>query len=389
MKRKWLWIVSGVLGIILATGAYYTLRASRSADYVRANSGAAAPGAAPTSVSPGDATVAHLVGRLHSPSAGARAAAARRLGEMGAKAVSAVPSLVALLADETEVDEYGSVLSDEAAQALGRIGGPGVSALLNALSDRDPDVRSTGVYGLGYALDKRATAPLRAALHDPLDDIRGLAALALGRRNDTTAVRDLLLLLKSDASSEVRMDAAMALGEMKAGPAVEGLIAALRDRDAFVRTYAALALASIHDPRAVPPLIPLLRDKDALVRLAATRSLGSFTADPRVLEPLVPALRDQKTRGMAAAWLAKSQNPRLVPRMIELLKDDDASVREQAAGVLGAKHDRVAIGPLTAALRDKDVRVRLAAATALDKVRGEAPQNPPAERGPASDGRGH
>jgi HEAT repeat protein len=313
--------------------------------------------------------VADLVGKLHSPSAGARAAAARRLGEMGAKAASAVPALVGLLADKTEVDAEGSLLGEVVGQALGRIGGPGVTALLNALSDKDAYVRYVAIQGLAYTRDKRATAPLRTALHDRDQKIRAHAALALGCRNDTTAIGDLLRLLKSDASSMVRTDAAMALGVMKAGPAVEGLIGALKDRDPSVRECAALALASIHDPRAVPPLIPLLQDKDAQVRLAGTRSLGDFTADPRVLEPLISALRDQKTRGMAAEWLAKSQNPLLVPRMIELLKDRDASVREQAAWVLGAKGDRAAIGPLTAALRDKDVRVRAAAAAALDKIR--------------------
>jgi len=312
---------------------------------------------------------ADLVGNLHSPNVTARVAAAERLGEMGEEAVSAVPALVALLGDQTVVDDTGWRMGEEAARTLGKIGGPGVDALLKALSYKEaPFQRSAAVQGLAYSDEQRATAALHAALRDPVDTIRGHAALSLALRGDTAAVSDLLSLLKSDNSSQVRMDAAMALGLIKARPAVNGLIAGLEDQDASVREFSAVALAVIHDPHAVPSLIPLLQDEATNVRLAVAQSLGSFTDDPRVLEPLVSALRDQKTSRMAATSLARSRNPRLVPRMIELLKDPSPSVRERAAWVLGFKHKRAVVKALRAALQDRDVGVRQAAANALDEV---------------------
>ena len=326
------------------------------------------PNADPVPARSADATIEDLIGELRSPDPATRASAAQRLGEMGAAAVSAVPSLIVLLSDQTEADEGFSV-GEWAGLALGKIGGPAVDALLNALSDRDPHLRNAAIQGLGLTDDVRASAPLRAALHDPSDRIRGHAALSLGHRNDTAAMGDLLSLLESDPSSRVRMDAAMALGLMKARPAVDGLIAALRDSDAAVRKYAVHALDSIHDSRAVPPLIALLRDEAIPVRVTAADVLGSFTSDPRVLEPLLSALRDETIAGVAAFYLIRSEDARLVPRMVKLLNDESAAVRKRAAWVLGRRRDLAAVEPLLAALEDSEMRVRATAAASLGQVK--------------------
>lgn len=61
MKRKWLWVVSGMLAIILATGAYYTIWMSRSADYLRANFGSQVLGVAAGDVIPEEGKVIRVV----------------------------------------------------------------------------------------------------------------------------------------------------------------------------------------------------------------------------------------------------------------------------------------------------------------------------------------
>jgi len=247
--------------------------------------------------------VEKLIGDLSSPDVATRASAARRLGEMGPRAASAVPALAALLGDQSEVGD-GDLLGEKAGRALGKVGGPAADALLEAVSSKDPYVRNAAIQGLAFTTDSRATGPLHKALHDAVERVRWSAALSLGYRNDRTAASELVALLRSDRSATVRGAAATTLGVTKTKGSVDGLVAALRDRDASVRESAALGLGSIGDPRGVPPLIALLRDKMPGVRLAATGSLGAFTADPRVLEPLIGALRDEEIGdiGGGEAW---------------------------------------------------------------------------------------
>ena len=72
------------------------------------------------------------------------------------------------------------------------------------------------------------------------------AVIALGESDDPRAVRPLMDLL-SDSDPEIRVCATSALGTLKSGRAVEGLIGRLRDRDeqASTRQQAAASLAAI------------------------------------------------------------------------------------------------------------------------------------------------
>jgi len=74
----------------------------------------------------------------------------------------------------------------------------------------------------------------------------------------------------------VRYNAALALGKI-GKPAVEPLIAALKDKDSRVRYSAAWALGKIGDKRAVEPLIAALKDKDSTVRRDAAWALTKIT----------------------------------------------------------------------------------------------------------------
>ena len=71
-------------------------------------------------------------------------------------------------------------------------------------------------------------------------------------------------------------ESAEALGKI-GRPAVEPLIAALKDRNSDVRRYAAWALGEIGDARVVVPLIGALKDEDPWVREEATGALWLIT----------------------------------------------------------------------------------------------------------------
>jgi HEAT repeat protein len=181
--------------------------------------------------------------------------------------------------------------------------------------------------------------------------------------------------------------------EMKARRDVNGLIRALGyKKDEYVRKAAVYALGEIKDPRAVEPLIAALKDKD--VRKAAAEALDHLGWKPAqdesagwywmakhdwdkcvalgalAVEPLSAALKDKewKVRAAAARALGKIQDPRAVEPLIAALKDTDKDVREAAVYALGEIKDPRAVEPLIAALKDAEWRVRTAADEALVKI---------------------
>ena len=97
---------------------------------------------------------------------------------------------------------------------------------------------------------------------------------------------DLVEMLSSDASAQVRASAAAALGEAEGGEsayrAVDALLGALGDADAGVVAAAVQALEDLHDllpdPRIAAAVTPLARHGDARVRKAA-ESFREWTED--------------------------------------------------------------------------------------------------------------
>jgi HEAT repeat protein len=389
-----------------------------------------------------------------------RTAAARALGDIGAPAVE--PLIAALK------DNGLSGVREAAAEALGKIGDPrAVEPLIAALKDGNSDVRKAAE-ALGKIGDPRAVEPLIAALIHGLSYYREAAAEALvkigapavepliaalkgsGMRKaaealvkiGAPAVEPLIAALK-DGDFDVRKAAAGALGEIgwkpdkgEAGalyliargkwdecvkigaPAVEPLIAALKDGNSDVRKAAAEALGKIGwkpdkseagahyliaqgkwdecvkiGAPAVEPLIAALKDGDSDVRNAAAGALGKIGWKPDkseagahyliaqgkwdecvkigapAVEPLIAALkgRDSDVRPAAGA-LAKIGAPAVEP-LIAALKDPNSDVRKAAAGALGVIGDARAVRPLIAALEGSGMRQ--AAVNALVRLNNE------------------
>jgi HEAT repeat protein len=100
------------------------------------------------------------------------------------------------------------------------------------------------------------------------------------------------------------------------------LIAALKDREAFVRRSAVVALGQIKDAHAVEPLIAALKDENASVRKSAVVALGQIK-DARAVEPLIATLKDEDAdaRGSAAVALGEIKDVRAVNVLLTFLKD--------------------------------------------------------------------
>jgi HEAT repeat protein len=263
----------------------------------------------------GAPAVEPLIASLNDSNGVMRQAAAVALGKLGD--ARAVEPLFAALKDSSKL------VNRAAAEALGQIGDTRAAEPLNAaLKDSDETVRRAAAEALGQIGDARAAEPLNAALKDSNSHVRKAAAGALDKIGwrpgqdesgavywvvkrewdkcieiGTPAVAPLIAALK-DSDGDVREAAAGALdkigwrpGQDESGavywvvkqkwdkcieigaPAVEPLIAALKDSDLWMRQGAAEALGKLGDARAVEPLVATLQDSSKDMRRAAAQSL--------------------------------------------------------------------------------------------------------------------
>jgi HEAT repeat protein len=150
---------------------------------------------------------------------------------------TAVPPLIASLKD----DAVGDGNKFSAKRTLVSIGEPAVEPLITALDDEDLKTRELAVETLGEIKDSRAVEPLVAKLTDP--DIHINASIALGHIG-SPAVKALVNALK-DKNKDMRLNALDALNKLDKTKATltgqttsEPLIALLKDNEPDVRKKA-------------------------------------------------------------------------------------------------------------------------------------------------------
>lgn len=150
---------------------------------------------------------------------------------------------------------------------------------------------------LGFTpLPRTLEAALRDAEHTRVD-VR-LAALSdlkrHARKGEASARATLLRRLAADPEPQVRAGAALALADIDAREALEGLVAATSDSDAAVRQMALLGVGELADPEHQAACTAALRglvDRLAAVRYQAVVALARLRGEG-ALESLLVGTRD-------------------------------------------------------------------------------------------------
>jgi HEAT repeat protein len=322
-----------------------------------------------------------LVKQLKDADPSVRARAADELGQVGPEGKDAVPALTAALDDR---DGFVRVRAAEALADVGGDAGAAATALGKALADKDAKVRraaAVALWRMGPGA-KAAVPALGKGLADEDARVRRDAAATLWRVGPAAkaAVPALVEALK-DADGEVRWGAAGALGVVgaEAGAAVPALTAALKDKDPEVRHFAARALVRVGDRTAKEAAALVLRevlekgDPDQRLRAEVIVLLWKVGPDavPRI-DPGDLHAAAQMLRGVYSTKATDEATRRnAVPTLLVAFEGTkDAVYRESFAQALGAigPDARAAVPALTGALKDKDERVRTAAAEALKKI---------------------
>jgi HEAT repeat protein len=148
---------------------------------------------------------------------------------------------------------------------------------------------------------------------------------------------DELKIIDPDAEFDDPLDQIAPAGEASEEPQVdpEEMLQLLNSPQAQQRMLAARAFCELEEPRAVPRLIELLRDSCPLVRVSAAYALGR-NSDEAAIAPLIAQLYDWNgyvRKGVVWA-LGNSHTPEALPPLIEALKNDIPAVRLWAASAL-------------------------------------------------------
>lgn len=246
---------------------------------------------------------------------------------------------------------------------------------------------------------------------------RAAAAQLLAQRGEQKAVKD-LMRAANDPDGAVRLQAILALGQLRSRAAVPLLIEILTTAtDTRERAAAAFALGIVRDGRAVGPLIEQMKTAGSPLVQNIIISLGRL-GDPRAVEPLLALSHDDDHEACAPIALALGQVRSRIPAaklfewlnsdegdvcpnaaialvliggktqvipLIEVLKNRNPVSRRSAAFALGALRDRRAVLPLIETLKDTDKRVRLNAIAALSSMRDKRAVDPLSEAGKSDD----
>ncbi len=160
-----------------------------------------------------------------------------------------------------------------AAHALGKLGDPAAAPfLLAALEGPRPLPAGLARTAL-LRLGPGATEQLRTGLTLPDPVARTVAAELLGVHAAMAAAPALAGVLTNDTEAPVRAAAARALGRIGVPTVVPAMLAALDDPDSTVRAEAATGLGAIGDARAVPALQGTLGHPDAATARGAAQGL--------------------------------------------------------------------------------------------------------------------
>lgn len=228
------------------------------------------------------------------------------------------------LAIELERDRSGALAAD----ALGAMG-----------SD-DWRLRGAAVRSLQQAVSSDEVRHLLESLQREHHDLNVLnSALRVLIAADRSVTEPLIELL-ADPEPNVRMHAALALGELKGGATVAALVGALDDPDANVRFHAIEALGKCGAPEAVDRLAAIAQSGDFFVAFAAIDALAR-TQDARVAPRLAAMLDDPLLRPAVVDTLAVLGDEESVPALAGLINRGAAGLAAVAAALTGihARYD--------------------------------------------------
>lgn len=267
------------------------------------------------------------------------------------------------------------------ASVLGSLGDRrALPALQEALEAWDPSVRGSAIAALRRMPDPSSFPALSQVLgrEDEVVDNRMAALLTLGSLSDQRAVKVLRATLRNERAPELRGAAFRGIWSSRhlfdRRTLVDDVKYALSSQDGELVLHATHASAELKDPGLVPALVPLMSNADPRVRNRAVYALGRIgdKAATSALLREIPRVRDARMLNNIAFALERLDSQAFYGAIRALAGHKQASIRMNAAFVLGDVRRPEGVPLLTKALSDQNDFVRVSALSALGKL--DAPE---------------
>jgi cyclophilin family peptidyl-prolyl cis-trans isomerase/HEAT repeat protein len=230
---------------------------------------------------------------------------------------------------------------------------------------------------IGELQDRRRTDSLVLYLKSQKVEERRAASLALASVQDTAsqiALARLISVTSQDADEETRINSAFALGQIGAPKSISLVHQGVLDPSSFVRreTFEAMGKIARKENLELLTSIPV-GDTNSLIGSAwglyraGLRSVSDSTSLLTAIQILKTS--DQRSARLAIVhFLARApyqMHAAVAPALIDASKDPDAEIRMAAVSALVKVKEELAIETVTDAITDRDYRVRVSAARAL------------------------
>lgn len=243
-----------------------------------------------------------------------------------------------------------------AAELMGDQSKPGVESLARLLAEDDWRVRRMAVASLaqyGHEIVDTFVRTLRAQ-HDNLSVLS--SALDLLAISDIDVVEPLIGFLEDD-DPNLRIQAALILGERRDKRAVPALMARLADADVNVQFHAIEALGRLQATEAAEALAEIAERRDFFLAFPAIQAL-SRVGNGLIAARLVPLLEDELLRAPVIETLGELGDEEMTTPLVRLLSTSDAPadvITDALAGLYDRYENRYGVGSHIADLVRRDV----------------------------------
>jgi HEAT repeat protein len=209
--------------------------------------------------------------------------------------------------------------------------------IIRALGDRNWRVRRELIDGFSRRAAPEAIAALLQAVKQRHYDFGVLnSALQILQATSVKTIETLVGFL-ADEDADLRMQAALVLGEQKNPQAIPALLTALEDENTNVRYHAVEALGKLKAGEALEPLLRITETRDFFLSFAALDALRQI-ADHSITGRLLPLLDDNSLREAVIETLGAVGETEIVPVLIDLINRDKSFVAAAAQALKSLYH---------------------------------------------------